>query len=123
MVLHKISAVLLLPTLLFIDAARADGHAHSFQHFHGPTIGEAQAVTWEDEHGHHQDFIAHPKYEYAYGVKDHRTGDYHGQKEHRDGHDVTGEYTVKEPTGNVRTVKYYADETGFHADVHNSDGH
>lgn len=35
---------------------------------------------------------------------------------------VAGEYTVKEPDGNIRTVKYHADEDGFHATVHNSRG-
>jgi hypothetical protein len=35
---------------------------------------------------------------------------------------VSGEYTVKEPDGNIRTVKYHADEDGFHATVHNSHG-
>lgn len=34
---------------------------------------------------------------------------------------VKGEYSLVEPDGNVRTVKYYADwETGFHAEVINS---
>lgn len=33
---------------------------------------------------------------------------------------VTGEYSLKEPTGNVRTVQYEADEDGFRAIVSNS---
>ena len=33
---------------------------------------------------------------------------------------MIGEYTVKEPDGNIRIVKYRADEDGFHATVHNS---
>jgi hypothetical protein len=64
----------------------------------------------------------HPKYDFSYGVVDRKTGDTHGQKESRDGHKVVGEYTVKEPGGNTRTVKYYTDKHGFHADVHNSNG-
>jgi hypothetical protein len=64
----------------------------------------------------------HPKYDFSYGVVDHKTGDTHGQKESRNGHKVVGEYTVKEPSGNTRTVKYYSDKHGFHADVHNSNG-
>ena len=36
---------------------------------------------------------------------------------------MTGEYTIKEPGGNVRTVKYHADpHGGFFAHVHNSGG-
>jgi hypothetical protein len=64
----------------------------------------------------------HPKYDFSYGVMDHKTGDTHGQKEMRDGQEVVGEYIVKEPGGNTRTVKYYSDKHGFHADVHNSNG-
>ncbi|XP_068085634.1 uncharacterized protein [Anabrus simplex] len=69
------------------------------------------------------DYVAHPRYEFAYGVTDHHTGDKHGQKESRDGHHVVGEYTLKEPGGNVRTVKYHADNKGgFIAHVTNSGG-
>ncbi|XP_066585100.1 cuticle protein 7-like [Prorops nasuta] len=115
----------LLLVLLFswMKGSKAEGHAHSFQHFEGPVIGEAEKITWTDKHGHEDyDYVAHPHYEFAYGIEDHHTGDYHGQKEHRDGKDVVGEYTVKEPGGNVRTVKYRADKHGFHAHVHNSHG-
>ncbi|KAJ8667013.1 hypothetical protein QAD02_008675 [Eretmocerus hayati] len=100
------------------------GHAHSFAHFHGPVEGPAHEITVHDKHGHHViDYVAHPKYDFAYGVEDHHTGDFHGQKEHRDGKYVTGEYTIKEPGGNIRTVKYHADpHGGFFAHVHNSGG-
>lgn len=100
------------------------GHkAHSFQHFHGPVEGAGQEVSWKDKHGHHHvDYVAHPKYEFAYGVEDHHTKDFHGHKEHRDGKNVAGEYSLHEPGGNVRTVKYHADKGGFHATVHNSNG-
>ncbi|XP_046748928.1 cuticle protein 8-like [Diprion similis] len=97
--------------------------AHSFQHYHGPVEGPDVKVSWHDHHGHvHHDFAAHPKYEFAYGVEDHHTGDHHGQKEHRDGHNVAGEYTLKEPGGNTRTVKYHAGKHGFFAHVINSNG-
>lgn len=33
---------------------------------------------------------------------------------------MKGEYSIQEPGGNVRTVKYHADKDGFHAVVHNS---
>jgi hypothetical protein len=55
-------------------------------------------------------------------VTDHSTGDSHGQKESRDGDKVVGQYSLKEPGGNIRTVKYHADKDGFHAQVHNSGG-
>ncbi|KAK2585685.1 hypothetical protein KPH14_010300 [Odynerus spinipes] len=121
----KLLAIALIVSSAMLKSARSDGHgnAHSFQHFHGPVVGENQEVTWKDKHGHqHSDYVAHPQYEFSYGVEDHHTGDYHGQKEHRDGKEVAGEYTVKEPGGNVRTVKYHAGKDGFHAHVHNSNG-
>lgn len=62
------------------------GHAHSFAHFHGPVEGPGHEISVHDKHGHHTvDYVAHPKYEFAYGVEDHHTGDFHGQMEHRDG--------------------------------------
>ncbi|XP_017799441.1 PREDICTED: cuticle protein 19-like [Habropoda laboriosa] len=100
------------------------GHAHSFAHYHGPVEGPAEEVSVHGKHGHHHiGYVAYPKYEFSYGVDDHHTGDHHGQTEHRNGKNVAGEYTVKEPGGNVRTVKYHADpHGGFFAYVHNSDG-
>lgn len=38
------------------------------------------------------------------------------------GKEVVGEYTIKEPGGNIRTVKYRAGKDGFFAHVLNSDG-
>lgn len=61
-------------------------HAHSFSHFHGPVVGPHHEISHHDKHGHHHiDYVAHPKYEFSYGVEDHHTGDFHGQKEYRDG--------------------------------------
>ncbi|CAG2058607.1 unnamed protein product [Timema podura] len=63
---------------------------------------------------------AQPKYEFGYGVSDAHHGDSKTHKESHDGHRVVGEYSVQEPSGNVRTVKYISDKNGFQADVHNS---
>lgn len=80
-----VSVVLILSSLLLTNA-NPEGHAHSFQHFHGPVMGNEHEVTWNDDHGHHHaDYVAHPHYAFSYGVEDHHTGDYHGQKEYRDG--------------------------------------
>ncbi|XP_018363968.1 PREDICTED: larval cuticle protein A3A-like [Trachymyrmex cornetzi] len=106
-------------TLLLIDA-KPEGYAHSFQHFLGPVTGTEHEVSWNDDDGFHEDYVAQPHYAFSYGIEDYHTGDYHGQKEHRDGSDVFGEYTVKEPDGNIRTVKYRAGRDGFHAKVLNS---
>ncbi|KAJ8959516.1 hypothetical protein NQ314_006252 [Rhamnusium bicolor] len=62
--------------------------------------------------------LDHPKYEFAYGVEDHHTGDIHSQKEFRDGDKVLGEYSLHEADGTVRIVKYTADKhSGFNAVV------
>ncbi|XP_046392181.1 uncharacterized protein LOC124160389 [Ischnura elegans] len=140
------SFICMLPLVLAMVSAIPQYHhgpASSFAKFHGPVIlGNDQVVRvdaaathevhqnhpHQPYNQHHQnnelnnvDYMGHPLYDYAYGVTDHKTGDRHGQKERRDGHKVQGEYHVSEPSGNVRTVRYWADETGFHASVHNSD--
>lgn len=63
---------------------------------------------------------SYAKYAFEYGVNDPTTGDIKHQKEERDGEIVRGQYSLVEPDGNVRTVDYYSDEWGFHADVKNS---
>jgi hypothetical protein len=63
---------------------------------------------------------AYPSYNYAYRVADSRTGDKHSQQETRNGDTVVGHYSLQEPDGNVRTVKYIADNNGFQALVHNT---
>ncbi|KAJ8966382.1 hypothetical protein NQ317_007764, partial [Molorchus minor] len=73
--------------------------------------------------GHHEDYYAHPKYQFSYGVQDGHTGDYKSQHEERDGDVVKGSYTVAEPDGTIRTVHYTADDhNGFNAVVERS-GH
>lgn len=135
-----VSTILPLIVTISMIASAMSYHAHSFQHYHGPVEGPHHQITWSDKHGHHyHDYVAHPSYKFSYGVEDHHTKDYHGQKEHRDGkgydfqqleihensstgHHLTGEYHLHEPGGNVRTVKYHADEHGFHPIVYNSGG-
>ncbi|XP_015173607.1 PREDICTED: uncharacterized protein LOC107064924 [Polistes dominula] len=113
--------------------------ATSYIHFHGPVESpeyevKVPYVVLKNEHNylshgqnHHLenqgyaiDYIAHPNYQFAYGVKDYQTGDFHEQKESRNGHSVSGEYSVKEPGGTLRIVSYHADKDGFHAVVHTS---
>ncbi|XP_044011214.1 uncharacterized protein LOC122854532 [Aphidius gifuensis] len=115
--------------------------ASSFMNFHGPVEGPQYEVKVpyviphhnehnglhsqeeDDEHpthGYTLDYFGHPKYEFSYGVEDHHTGDFHQQKEIRDGDSVAGSYSVKEPGGTIRTVTYKADKDGFHAVVHTS---
>lgn len=63
-------------------------------------------------------FQSPPKYEFKYGVADPKTGDKKSQIETRDGDAVKGEYSLLEPDGTIRIVKYYADKkNGFNAQV------
>ncbi|KAG5880406.1 hypothetical protein JTB14_003077 [Gonioctena quinquepunctata] len=74
-------------------------------------------------HGYGQDYYAHPKYQFEYGVSDPHTGDHKSQHEVRDGDAVKGYYTVADPDGTLRTVHYTADDhNGFNAVVEKS-GH
>uniref|UniRef100_A0A6P7GFU5 Adult-specific cuticular protein ACP-20-like n=1 Tax=Diabrotica virgifera virgifera TaxID=50390 RepID=A0A6P7GFU5_DIAVI len=67
-------------------------------------------------HIKHQDAPAH--YEFKYGVDDAHTGDKKQQSEVRVGDSVKGEYSLAEPDGTVRVVKYTADpHNGFNAVV------
>ncbi|CAH1117881.1 unnamed protein product [Phaedon cochleariae] len=64
------------------------------------------------------DLHAPPKYEFKYGVEDHHTGDHKQQSEVRVGDVVKGEYSLAEPDGTIRVVKYTADDhNGFNAVV------
>ncbi|XP_067012056.2 adult-specific cuticular protein ACP-20-like, partial [Anabrus simplex] len=125
---------LVVATVAVWQQVSAGGHARSFVHQSGPVVGPAHAVSVDGGHGGHGgygghgehgaiDYVAHPKYDFEYGVVDHHTGDSKAQKESRDGDHVVGEYTLKEPGGNIRTVKYVADDKGgFFAHVINSGG-
>ncbi|XP_071455819.1 adult-specific cuticular protein ACP-20-like [Hetaerina americana] len=62
--------------------------------------------------------LAHPKYNFDYGVSDHKTGDMKNQWETRDGDVVKGAYSLHEADGTVRVVEYTADKhNGFNAVV------
>ncbi|XP_049866435.1 cuticle protein-like [Pectinophora gossypiella] len=94
-------------------------HAIPIIHHAAPIVHSAPVHHEE----HHEEHHSHPKYEFAYSVEDKHTGDIKSQHESRDGHLVKGEYSLHQPDGSVRTVKYTADKhSGFNADVHYS-GH
>lgn len=58
------------------------------------------------------------QYEFKYGVADPKTGDNKEQSEVRIGDTVKGQYSLAEPDGTIRVVKYTADKhNGFNAVV------
>ncbi|CAI6344446.1 unnamed protein product [Macrosiphum euphorbiae] len=77
----------------------------------------------EDHHedhreDHHVDHHEPVHYSFHYDVHDPHTGDVKSQHETRTGDVVTGFYTLVEPDGTIRTVKYTADKHhGFNAVV------
>ncbi|XP_074030181.1 uncharacterized protein [Leptinotarsa decemlineata] len=72
---------------------------------------------------HHEEEYSHPKYQFAYGVEDHHTGNIHSHNESRDGDSTQGEYSLHEADGTIRTVKYTVEKHGgFNAIVERS-GH
>ncbi|XP_060535591.1 adult-specific cuticular protein ACP-22-like [Cylas formicarius] len=92
------------------------GYGHGIALIGGGEIEHGHAIQLE--HKKEIDYYAHPKYEFKYGVEDHHTGDSKQQHEVRDGDKVEGEYSLHEPDGTIRTVKYTADKhNGFNAIV------
>ncbi|KAG5876165.1 hypothetical protein JTB14_027560 [Gonioctena quinquepunctata] len=64
------------------------------------------------------DYSAPAHYDFKYGVEDPHTGDRKQQSESRIGDTVKGEYSLAEPDGTIRVVKYTADpHNGFNAVV------
>ncbi|XP_022178313.1 cuticle protein 8-like [Myzus persicae] len=72
------------------------------------------AQAQEEHEGQHEPV----HYSFHYDVHDPHTGDVKSQHETRTGDVVTGFYTLVEPDGTIRTVKYTADKHhGFNAVV------
>lgn len=49
-------------------------------------------------------------YQYSYVVYDDNTGDQKAQREESDGRVVRGQYSLLQPDGYIREVKYVADD-------------
>ena len=99
-----------------------EGHndiGYSFAKFSGPVSGPSQKVQVHDHRGDTFDFIAKPDYQFEYGVEDPKNQNSQYRKEHRVGDTVYGEYSLIDPLGKLRLVKYTADKDhGFRAEVY-----
>ncbi|XP_059471391.1 cuticle protein 7-like [Neocloeon triangulifer] len=71
----------------------------------------APALAYEEQY-------APAEYAFEYAVHDDHTKDIHSHKESRKGDLTQGEYSLVEPDGTIRTVKYHVDgKSGFIAEV------
>uniref|UniRef100_A0A182WCF0 Pupal cuticle protein n=1 Tax=Anopheles minimus TaxID=112268 RepID=A0A182WCF0_9DIPT len=93
---------------------------YSYAKFSGPVSGPAHEIHVEDKHGHgHQiDYVAKPDYVFEYGVEDPKSKVSQSRKEHRHEDELHGEYSLHQPDGKLRTVKYSSNKhSGFQAEV------
>lgn len=107
--------------------ATAGHHApgYSYAKFSGPVSGPEKEIYVSNNdhhghggHGHAVDYVAKPDYHFAYGVEDPKSKVSQSRKETRHGDTVHGEYSVVDPNGILRTVKYTADKhNGFQAKI------
>jgi Insect cuticle protein len=102
----------------------ADDHHHvgySYAKFSGPVSGHESEVPVVDKYGHSHhtpDYVAKPDYAFEYGVEDPKTHVSQNRHEQRHDDQVQGEYSLVQPDGKTRTVKYLADDHhGFRAEV------
>jgi Insect cuticle protein len=95
------------------------GVGYSYAKFSGPVSGPEHEIKVEDKHGKHSvDYVAKPDYSFEYGVEDPKSHVSQNRKEHRHGDEVHGEYSLVQPDGKTRTVKYTSDHhNGFQAEV------
>ncbi|KFB50669.1 hypothetical protein ZHAS_00018705 [Anopheles sinensis] len=96
------------------------GVGYSYAKFSGPVSGPAHEVHVEDKHGHgHKiDYVAKPDYLFEYGVEDPKSKVSQSRKEHRHEDELHGEYSLHQPDGKLRTVKYSSSKhSGFQAEV------
>ncbi|XP_026471459.1 cuticle protein 19-like [Ctenocephalides felis] len=118
-----VKVIVLCASLVVVSAYSHGGSAVSYS-----TVSHDSPVRYHNYgnlgYGHHNyrhheyQNYTYPQYSFQYGVNDHHTGDVKSQHEVRDGDVVKGQYSLVEPDGSVRTVKYAAnDRDGFNAVV------
>ncbi|XP_022653501.1 adult-specific rigid cuticular protein 15.5-like [Varroa jacobsoni] len=78
--------------------------------------GRPRGGRHSHSHGGADDFGPPEPFEFNYASQDDEGSHSHNQQGDANGR-VTGEYTLELADGRSRQVRYYADDTGFHADV------
>ncbi|XP_037819148.1 uncharacterized protein LOC119608702 [Lucilia sericata] len=127
-VLGVMSMLLLLLPIRCVDAV-----GYSYTRFVGPVAGPEHKIYVNDANvaadgkTHHHaigggvprlDYVAKAEYNFAYGVEDADAHILHNRNEMRDGDAVKGVYSLIDPDGALRVVKYTADDiNGFQAEV------
>ncbi|XP_058975415.1 transcription initiation factor IIA subunit 1-like [Musca domestica] len=129
--LSSLMAVVLGVILLPLPQ-RCNAVGYSYTRFRGPVSGPEHRIYVRNgvassslgTHDHHPDeeshldYVAKPEYEFAYGVEDTQAHILHNRNEMRDGDAVKGVYSVVDPDGTLRVVRYTADDVnGFQAEV------
>uniref|UniRef100_T1IUG9 Uncharacterized protein n=1 Tax=Strigamia maritima TaxID=126957 RepID=T1IUG9_STRMM len=69
------------------------------------------------------DYAVPIDYNFRYDVKDDYTYNEQSREENKYGNVITGQYSLREPDGAMRIVKYTADDYGFHATVDREGGY
>lgn len=68
---------------------------------------------------HEKKISLHEEKNYAFGyqVSDYKTGNNFGHKQTKNNKEIKGEYKILLPDGRIQTTRYFADDSGFHAEV------
>lgn len=63
------------------------------------------------------DFHEDKNYAFGYHVSDFKSGNNFGHTQSKNNKEIKGEYSILLPDGRIQITKYFADDSGFHADV------
>ncbi|XP_049832746.1 pro-resilin-like [Schistocerca gregaria] len=109
------------PAAVAVPAPASHGQEHSpaaasYQNAEYKIVEPAyrHQLHHDEDEGHGQ-YAA--KYQFGYQVRDPKTGSYFGHTESRSGHLTKGHYHVLLPDGRLQNVQYWADPSGYHAQV------
>ncbi|XP_003739079.1 cuticle protein 16.8-like [Galendromus occidentalis] len=80
-------------------------------------MGLAGAGVVRGGHGGYGDENYGPPAPYDFGYSSEDRDGSHGHSQSSDGRTVRGHYMIQLADGHMRRVEYYADETGFHANI------